>query len=525
MKRLLSAAVVLPWFVGALFSTELRLWRADLMQSYDAAIIVLADKACDDGQRNFLKRLGNNTEALSFFDQVLKTRGKEIGEFWLPGDHNLLLTWTSLPSINQSKPQSHVLEEMRKGVGKKLRALAQDKVSSAVIILPEGLGAAAGGWKLVVKELAVATQLASYSFFLGAKQPLKALDFVDVVLPVEASCDNAFAWGNTIGHYTNLARRWGDTPAGSLTPQLWAEQAAREAGAAGCSCTILDAGQMRALGMGGVLGVGSGAANKPVLIVLDYSPANPIATIALAGKGIIFDSGGLQIKSGASMLGMKFDKCGGAAALATCLAAAKLQAPVRVVAIVPAVYNKTGGDAMHPRDILHMMNGKTVEVNHTDCEGRLILGDALCYAEKFYNPDVIIDIATLTGACVAALGTGYSGMMSWHDRLKRDLKNAGNAVGDRVWELPFDHSYEPANASDVADISNQSRASWGAGSIMGGLFLSNFVENKCWAHLDIAGTANGVPGSWHSASGATGAGVRLLVEYITNYQVDNNGVA
>ena len=164
MKRLLSAAVVLPWCLGALFSTELRLWRADLMQSYDAAIIVLADKACDDGQRNFLKRLGNNTEALSFFDQVLKTRGKEIGEFWLPGDHNLLLTWTSLPSINQSKPQSHVLEEMRKGVGKKLRALAQDKVSSAVIILPEGLGAAAGGWKLVVKELAVATQLASYSF-------------------------------------------------------------------------------------------------------------------------------------------------------------------------------------------------------------------------------------------------------------------------------------------------------------------------------------------------------------------------
>jgi leucyl aminopeptidase len=511
--------------VGVLFSTELRLWRDDLMQSYDAAIIVLAHKVCDEGQRNFLKRLGNNTEALSFFDQVLKTRGKEVGEFWMPGDHNLLLTWISLPSINQSKYQAQVLEEMRKCVGKKLRGLAQDKVRAAVIVLPEGLGAAAGGWDLVVKELAVVTQLASYSFFLGAKQPLKALDFVDVVLPVNASSDNAFVWGNTIGHYTNLARRWGDMPAGSLTPQLWAQQAAREAGAAGCSCTILDSGQMRALGMGGVLGVGSGASHKPLLIILDYEPANPVATIALAGKGIIFDSGGLQIKPGTSMLGMKFDKCGGAAALATCLAAAKLQAPVRVIAIVPAVYNKTGGDAMHPRDILHMMNGTTVEVNHTDCEGRLILADALCYAEKFYNPNVIIDIATLTGACVAALGRGYSGMMSWHDRLKSDLKNAGNVVGDRVWELPFDHSYDTANISDVADISNQSRATWGAGSIMGGLFLSKFVENKCWAHLDIAGTANGVPDSWYASSGATGAGVRLLVEYITNYQIYDHNAA
>ncbi|MBM3886464.1 leucyl aminopeptidase family protein [Candidatus Dependentiae bacterium] len=523
MVKFIYMAFMLACFSSVVHCTELRLWKDDSSVTYDAVFFILNDKTSDSAQLQFLKRLGINAETLSFCDQMTKVAEKDSGNIWLPSERPLLFSWASLPSILQ-KNREDAFEQLRALVGKKLRNLIQDKIKSAVIVLPENIEGFNDARDLVIKELAIATHLATYNYSQKTNQ-LPQLERIDLYAVGDYAFSQSLHWGNVIGYYTNLARRWGDAPAGSLTPQLWAQEAAHEAGLAGCSSTILDVNQIRSLNMGGILGVGSGVAHQPVMIVTEYKPEKPIATIAITGKGIIFDSGGLQLKSTGGMLHMKFDKCGGAAALATCFAAAKLQAHIRVIALVPAVFNKTGSNAMHPRDILHMMNGKTVEVNNTDAEGRLILADALCYAEKFYNPDVIIDVATLTGACVAALGSAYSGLMSRDERLKRDLIKAGAVAGDRVWELPLDKIYEPANASEVADVSNCGKGAWGAGAIVAGLFLSNFVQNQRWAHIDIAGPAQDVPHSWYGASGATGAGVRLLIEYITNYRLDDNAAS
>lgn len=519
MKAGLIAVLALHCWVGVMSAVEIGLFSTGGEGvTYDAALVVLTGEVSDVAQQSFLARFAQS-EQLAYVERVQQGRKKEQGDCWLPETPSRLVTWLTLKDV-QKKNTAEALDCVRTSVGKRLQSLASGDFASAVVILPQGLEVLCGGWSVVLRECAVAAQLATHVFSYSTKPQKKGLQRIDFALPDGAGHDIALAWGSAIGYYTNLARRWGEEPAGTLQPQVWAQQASVEAGRVGCACTILDAERIRTLGMGGVLAVGSGSRHAPVVIVLEYAPANPIATIALVGKGIIFDSGGLQIKSAGGMLQMKYDKCGGAAALATCLAAAALKASVRVVAVVPAVYNKTGGDAMHPRDILHMMNGKTVEVGNTDAEGRLILADGLYYVEKFYNPDVVIDIATLTGACVVALGGEYAGMMSRHDRLKKDLVAAGQMTGDRVWELPLERSYIPGNDAELADLSNCPRGSYGAGAILAGLFLENFVQNSCWAHLDIAGPAMQPPTSWFGSSGATGAGVRLLTEYITNYRHD-----
>lgn len=520
MKRILSAAILLQGCVSLLAAIELGIVQleGDATQ-YDAALVVMTDKYPDSSQQNFLRRFASS-EAFSFFDRVQQARGKEAGDCWSADTPSRLISWIT-PTSPQKREHAHaVLEQLRASVGKKLMALDREGISSLAIVLPAALGDACGGWDVTMRELGIVSQLATHSFSYGTKPQKPGLKQIDFAVPAETLATAALEVGQIVGRYTNLARRWGEEPPGNLTPNAWAQQASQEAGKVGCTIKILDIVQIRALGMGGVVGVGSGAAHTPVVIVVEYAPVNPVATIAIVGKGILFDSGGLQIKPGDGMLNMKYDKCGGAAALSTCLAVAALKAPVRVVAIVPAVYNKTGCDAMHPRDVLHMMNGKTVEVNHTDAEGRLILADGLHYAEKFYNPDVLIDIATLTGACRMAVGGGFTALMSHNDRLKSDLTAAGKQSGDRVWELPLEPSYRAANETDMADISNLGKASYGAGTILAGLFLDSFVQNKCWAHLDIAASGFQAPTSWYCPAGATGAGVRLLVEYITNYRCD-----
>ncbi len=534
MKRILSAAILLQSCASLLVAVELGVVPLEGDATlYDAALVVMADKYPDTTQQNFLRRFAN-CEAFSFFDRVQQARGKETGDCWSADTPSRLISWITPTSLQKKEHAHAVLEQLRTSVGKKLMALDREGIGSLAIVLPAALGDCCGGWGVVMRELGIVSQLATHSFSYGTKPQkpgLKQIDFVvpSSVIPGKDPAPDqvrgdktlaALEVGQVVGRYTNLARRWGEEPSGKLTPQAWAQQASQEAGKVGCTIKILDVAQIRALGMGGVMGVGSGAAHAPVVIIVEYAPVNPIATVAIVGKGILFDSGGLQIKSGDGMLHMKYDKCGGAAALSTCMAVAALKAPVRVVAIVPAVYNKTGCDAMHPRDVLHMMNGKTVEVNHTDAEGRLILADGLHYAEKFYNPDVLIDIATLTGACHIAVGGGFTALLSNHDRLKNDLIAAGKQSGDRVWELPLEPSYRAANDSEMADLSNRPKAAYGAGTIAAGLFLENFVTKPCWAHLDIAGSAFQAPTSWYCPTGATGAGVRLLVEYIINYRCD-----
>ncbi len=263
------------------------------------------------------------------------------------------------------------------------------------------------------------------------------------------------------------------------------------------------------MGMGSFLSVSQGSRQPAKLIELKYrqSQVEGQKPIVLVGKGVTFDSGGISLKPGAAMDEMKYDMGGAASVLGTMLTVAKMQPAVDVIALIPATENLPDGNASKPGDIVKSMSGQTIEILNTDAEGRLILCDALTYAEQF-DPNVIIDVATLTGACVVALGAHATGLLSNDDQLSLDLTEAGEAAHDRVWRLPLWADYQKQIESPFADMANVGGRS--AGTITAACFLSRFVENQRWAHLDIAGTA------WNSGAnkGATGRPVALLSQYI-----------
>jgi leucyl aminopeptidase len=274
---------------------------------------------------------------------------------------------------------------------------------------------------------------------------------------------------------------------------------------------------MAAKGMGGVLAVGSGSQSKPRFIVLKYNPPAKVPAtrpkVALVGKAITFDSGGISIKPAANMEEMKLDKSGGTTVLATMKAVAELGLPVNVLGIVPAAENMPSGTSYRPGDILNTFSGKSVEVQNTDAEGRMILCDALSYAVK-QDCDVIIDIATLTGACVVALGKYMAGLMGNDDGLARQLQKAAESSGEKVWPMPSGDEYAKEMKSKIADLKNIG-SKWG-GACTAAAFLGQFVGDKKWAHLDIAGVWSFDKPTEFAAEGASGFGVRLLTAYLTN---------
>jgi leucyl aminopeptidase len=312
------------------------------------------------------------------------------------------------------------------------------------------------------------------------------------------------------------AMRWakdmGNTPGNDLGPLELAAQVKALAGRHGLRFRALDKKEIARERMGGLLGVNAGSARPPVFLVGEYAPAKARGTAVLVGKGITFDSGGISLKPAASMGEMKYDMMGAATVFA-CLSAAKAaRLPVRVVALAPVSENMPGGSATRPGDILRMRNGKTVEVDNTDAEGRLVLGDALSYAEKF-RPDVLLDYATLTGAVLVALGHECAGLMTPDDALARELEAAGQATGERLWRLPLWDEYRDNLKSEWADMKNTGGRS--AGTINGAIFLKEFVPPGVpWAHLDIAAVAHfeKEQGSW--PAGASGFGVALTVEFL-----------
>lgn len=313
-----------------------------------------------------------------------------------------------------------------------------------------------------------------------------------------------------------LARDMVSAPANEMTPSIMAAHAQKIAKRKNVSCRVLDKGKMKALGMNALLGVAAGSQEPPKLIILEYTGGRKgDAPVALVGKGLTFDSGGISIKPAEKMDEMKTDMSGGAAVMATIMAAADLRLPVNIVGLVPATENMPGGSALKPGDILKSYSGKTIEVLNTDAEGRLILIDALSYASK-YKPAAIIDIATLTGACVVALGEDVIGMLGTDEQLKRDINRSAQLTGERVWELPLWEHYGDLIKSDVADYKNSAGRMGGA--ITAAAFLSKFVGDYPWVHLDIAGPAWTTKDKAYIPKGASGVTVRLLVEYLQNYK-------
>ncbi|MBN8261725.1 MAG: leucyl aminopeptidase [Xanthomonadales bacterium] len=396
-----------------------------------------------------------------------------------------------------------------KAVGDAARALKSGAVASALLTLSEvpvkGRDAA---WN--IRSAAIAADHACYRYTatLGAKNK-KREDKGLARLEIAGDDAVALAQGVAIARGVQFTRELGNLPPNICNPAYLAQQAQDfAAGHDKVACEVLDDAAMEALGMGSLLAVARGSANRPRLVVLKYENGGDAKPYVLVGKGITFDTGGVNLKTQGGIEEMKYDMCGAGTVLGTFVAAVGMQLPVNLVCIAAAVENAIDGNAYRPSDVITSMSGKTIEVGNTDAEGRLILCDALTYAQRF-EPAALVDVATLTGACVVALGKFATGVMTKDsDDLARELLAAGETTFDRGWQLPLWDEYQGQLESAFADVYNIG-GRW-AGAITAGCFLSRFTEGQRWAHMDIAGVSNGDG----KLGMATGRPVGLLSQWL-----------
>ena len=367
--------------------------------------------------------------------------------------------------------------------------------------------------------------LGSYSYgeFKSEHKPNK-LETVVVIGPGGRAVAAALEQGRRVAEAVCFARDLVNEPGGSLTPARFAEIAEEMAEREGLEVSVLDLDGVREAELGGLLGVNRGSEQPPRFVEVCYAPdpeAECRGSVALVGKGLTFDAGGLSIKTTAGMMTMKCDMSGGAAVLGAMAAISAVAPPVKVTGYVPMTDNMLGGDATRPGDVLTMANGKTVEVLNTDAEGRLVLADALSLACRA-EPDAVVDLATLTGACMVALGPKVAGLMGNDDAWVDQLADAAERTGERVWRLPLPGDYKSQLDSSVADMKNIGGPHGGA--LTAGLFLSNFVDDGIpWAHLDIAGPAFTDSEDGETAKGGTGFGVRMLLDALVNFEPPSPG--
>lgn len=369
-------------------------------------------------------------------------------------------------------------------------------------------------WK--VKQIAEGSWDALYrfDFFKSEKEPKVSINDIIINVPQASqlrACEKALKQGQAVADGVTFTKNLANLPSNICTPSFLAESA-KDLGKAykALSVKILGEAEMKKLGMGAILAVAQGSAEEAKLICLEYrGTSQKRAPIALVGKGITFDTGGNSLKSPENMVGMKYDMCGAATVLGTIKAAAELKLPINIVGVIAAVENMPGGTAYKPEDILTSLSGQTIEVISTDAEGRVILCDALTYCER-YKPEVVIDIATLTGAVVIALGVHTSGLLSNDEKLAHALLQAGLESNDRAWQLPLYDEYQEQIKSSFADMANSGGRT--AGTITAACFLSRFTKKFRWAHLDVAGTAAMMMGG--AERYATGRPVPLLMQYL-----------
>ncbi|MFA6989019.1 MAG: leucyl aminopeptidase [Candidatus Gastranaerophilaceae bacterium] len=363
------------------------------------------------------------------------------------------------------------------------------------------------------KVITEGTLLGSYSFdkYKSEKNEDKKIaefEIVEIEPSIIDRIKEGIENGKIVSEEVNFARDLVNEPADEMTPTKLAQIALK---LKGVETKIMDKDEVQKLGMGSYLAVAKGSTQPPKFIHMEYKPSNPKKKIAIVGKGVTFDSGGLDIKPASSMLNMKDDMAGAAAVIGVIKAISKLKPNVEVHAIIAATENMPGPQAYKPGDVVKAMNGKTIEIDNTDAEGRLTLADALCYAESL-KVDEIIDIATLTGACMAALGYMASGIVGNNDELVKKLIKAADDGGERLWEFPMYEEYFEGLKSEIADFKNSGTKF--AGTSVAGLFLQKFVSATPWAHIDIAGPSFLGNEVRELSKGASGVGVRTLINYI-----------
>ena len=403
-------------------------------------------------------------------------------------------------------------DKIRKAASAAAQWLIDEKIKNATLWI-DGLLGNRVEWP--VSEWALGMALAGFRFGEHKSQENGAPEKIRIRV---ASDDKAYITAKMprireaviLADAVNYARLVSHQPANFINPVTLASEARRLAQQHKLKCTVLDFAQLKRLGMGGLVAVGQGAAQKPCLIRLEYRGAPRVRpTTVLVGKAITFDTGGYSIKPSGGLESMKFDKCGGAAVLGIMKAVATLKLPCNLVGLVAAAENAVSRDAYRPGDILKMANGKTVEVISTDAEGRLVLADALWYAQKHCKPTALIDFATLTGGVVTALGKVAAGLMANDDAISAELGESGRRTHERLWRLPLWDDYRELIKGYDSDIRNSSGKRQ-AHPIVGGMFLKEFVDDGVpWAHIDIAG-----PATDDSERQATGFGVRLIVDYL-----------
>ena len=405
-------------------------------------------------------------------------------------------------------------KEFRRCVGTAIEVLARTGAADAELHMAElAVGRRDVEWR--VMQTARAAREATYRFEQMKSSPSKDVPALRrVVLAVarsdEKKAARGLAQGLALAHGISLARDLGNLPGNVCTPTYLAEQARKLAKHYRMKIQVLERADMEKLGMNTLLSVAAGSSQPPKLIVLEYrAGAKSRKPVVLVGKGVTFDTGGISLKPAPEMDEMKYDMSGAGSVLGTLKAVAEMKLPVNVVGIIPATENMPGGRATKPGDIVTSMSGQTVEILNTDAEGRLILCDALTYAERF-DPAAVIDIATLTGACVIALGHVVSGLFANDDPLAREVLAAGEQAGDGAWHLPLHEEYQEQLRSNFADFANIGGRP--AGAVTAACFLSRFTKKYKWAHLDVAGTA------WKSGKdkGSTGRPVPLLTQFLVS---------
>ncbi len=472
-------------------------------------VLALPVRSGDDGPepapgtRQAAAQLGIDLAATLARERVRGAEGELVRVPWAPGADSPAVERVVLVGIGQGEVGSLRLAAA---------ALARAHRGSDRLVTTLGTGGAAAARAVVDGFVLGSYNPPRSGVSEGPRPPLRRVDVVGRV--AQADLDR----GLVVAEATVLARDLANTPSSTKSPAWMAGRARRVAAEAGLTCRVRDHKELAEQGFGGHVAVGGGAHRPPRLVEVGYSPADADEStqhVVLVGKGITFDSGGVSLKPREAMIGMKTDMTGAGVVLAVVRACARLGVKVRVTGLLALAENALGAASYRPGDVVRQYGGRTVEVRNTDAEGRLVLADALAYADAELDPDVLIDIATLTGAATRGLGRGHAALYSADTRLVAALEAAADASGERVWPMPLAEEYRSALASDVADVCQiASVKGVGGGSILAALFLREFVGGRRWVHLDIAGPGRSDRDAGVLCRGGTGFGARLLLRWL-----------
>ncbi len=486
----------------------------ELDKAQDVLFLGLFEEDKDNG-KSFSKELAEEVEAA----MSRKAFSRKFGEMYATklASH----PYKKIVVMGLGEKKDFNAEKVRQALGKMTTSTKCWLFSSFTTNVAEKAAGNKIDQGLLGRAAAEGLLLANYGFtkyFAKEKQEKKK--------PVSAAAlqwsgGNDFSEGLKVGRIiaeaANMTRDLVNEPANVVNSEYMEKMAKQVASQySSVKMKVLNKAELEKEGMGALLGVNAGSSNPPKLVILEYNGSKKGKYTALVGKGITFDSGGYNLKPTKYIEDMATDMAGAAAVMAAVKVAAELKLKKNLLGVMPLCENMVDANAQHPGDIVRACNGKTIEIGNTDAEGRLVLCDALAYTEAKYNPEVMIDLATLTGACVVALGYYAAGVMGKDDGLLHDLHEAGDASGDRVWQLPFFEEYQDWMDGSKSDLNNNSQKGKGyeGGSITAGVFLSKFVEKAKWAHVDIAGSAYWIVDGAYLTKGATGSGVRLLSYYL-----------